>query len=99
MNFFVSKSTFRAAATAPAAPAAAQAQPPSSDAGNAHHPLPIIASSFTALAARWQTHPQDLAVLPFAEACDHISVLFHFLGVAFSFGGKDYIDKVSSTMS
>lgn len=56
-------------------------------------PLPIIASAFTKLVNGWQER-EDLATSHFAEACDHLSILFQLLGVAFSFGGRDYIEKV-----
>eukprot|EP00271_Cylindrocystis_brebissonii_P010771 TRINITY_DN2714_c0_g1_i1.p1 TRINITY_DN2714_c0_g1~~TRINITY_DN2714_c0_g1_i1.p1 ORF type:complete len:249 (-),score=38.02 TRINITY_DN2714_c0_g1_i1:60-806(-) len=57
-------------------------------------PLPLIASGFSKLATALEETGEPVATEPFTEACGHISVLFELLGVAFAFGGKDYIDKV-----
>lgn len=62
--------------------------------GPTDRPLHAIASSFSALLAEHERSGEELPTGPFAEACDHISVLFTFLGMAFSFGGRDYIEKV-----
>eukprot|EP00897_Mesotaenium_endlicherianum_P002793 jgi/Mesen1/2541/ME000161S01599 len=55
--------------------------------------LLLIARSFDKLRIALDNH-QELATAPFAEACDHISVLFSLLGAAFGFAGKDYVQKV-----
>lgn len=56
-------------------------------------PLPLIATSFNILVDNWK-ESKDLPTLEFVEACDKLSILFNLLGVAFSFGGRDYIEKV-----
>eukprot|EP00270_Netrium_digitus_P005066 TRINITY_DN1658_c0_g1_i3.p1 TRINITY_DN1658_c0_g1~~TRINITY_DN1658_c0_g1_i3.p1 ORF type:complete len:209 (+),score=34.15 TRINITY_DN1658_c0_g1_i3:44-628(+) len=38
----------------------------------------------------------DINVASFASACDYIGTFFGFLGVAFSFGGKDFTEKVQT---
>lgn len=60
----------------------------------AERPLEAIASAFESLLAEQSRNGGELQTGPFAEACDRISVLFSFLGMAFSFGGRDYIEKV-----
>lgn len=61
-------------------------------------PLILIGHAFSRLLAEKESKDVDLGTSHFADACDHISVLFQMLGVAFAFGGRDFIEKVDSAL-
>ncbi|KAJ7208119.1 hypothetical protein O6H91_Y482100 [Diphasiastrum complanatum] len=58
--------------------------------------LQTIAESFHRLAVQLEAGDDAaIEVASFSKACDHVSVLFGCLGIAFKFAERDYVAKVS----
>ena len=58
------------------------------------HPLRQLAQKFKELREATSADPEHVPLRLFAEASARVNVFFGLLGVAFSFAGRDYVEKV-----
>jgi hypothetical protein len=61
-----------------------------------NRPLRQIAEAFEELALALKSGNGDIQLAPFCRACSRVSVLFGYLGIAFKFAEKDFVDKIQS---
>nr|ADE77180.1 unknown [Picea sitchensis] len=61
-----------------------------------NRPLRQIAEAFEELALALKSGSGDIQLAPFCRACSRVSVLFGYLGIAFKFAEKDFVDKIQS---